>query len=374
MSIWRVTLVYLLLFLFSVPNFLVSAQTRTVTSQSEIIRVPRDYPTIQSAINNASPRDTILVASGIYAEQLFINKTITLNGAGADTTILNGAWTQTAAQISAPNVTIKGFTIQNFKTGIIINRTQNIRIQENKITQTLTKGAIYITSSQNITIANNTLTNNYCAGAWMFKTNQTQFLQNTVSHNGGVGIYFENCTNFVAKDNFIESNIGDAIACAYGYNLFVIGNTFASNGYRGIWATNSNGTAYHNNFIQNFENARAIKSDFTWDNGYPAGGNYWSNYTGIDENSDGIGDVPFVLDEDNVDNFPLINPYIAGDVNYDGIVNIKDATLVCLYWLQTVPPAPSNVDINGDGAININDANAIYANWQKTRLATYATL
>jgi parallel beta-helix repeat protein len=336
--------------------------------------VPQDYPTIQSAINNASQGDTILVANGIYNEQLLINKTIMLLGAGADTTILNGAWTQTAAQITAPNVTIKGFTIQGFKTGIIINQTQNIHIQENKITQTLTKGAMYIINSQNITIANNTLTNNYCAGVSMFKTNQTLFLQNTVFRNGGVGVYFENCTDFVAKDNYIESNEGDAIACAYGYNLLITGNTFAFNGYRGIWATNSNGTAYHNNFIQNFENARAIKSSFTWDNGYPSGGNYWSNYTGIDENNDGISDVPLVINENNVDHFPLMKPYIAGDVNHDGIVNIKDATLVCFYWLQTVPPAPSNVDINDDGVININDASVICVNWQKTQPPTYTTL
>lgn len=365
MSTKAITLACVLLFAFGLSNFITPAQTRTATSQSTTIRVPQDFPKIQSAINNASLGGTILVSNGIYNEQLVINKTIILIGAGVNKTFLNGGWTQIAIQITAANVTVKGFTIQGFKTGIIINQTQNIHIQENKITQTLTKGAIYMINSQNITITNNTLTNNYCPGAWMFKTNQTRFLQNTITYNGGVGIYFENCTNFVAKDNLIESNVGDAIAFAYGYNLLITGNTFAFNGYRGIWATNSNGTAYHNNFIQNFENARSIRSNFTWDNDYPSGGNYWSNYTGIDANNDGIGDTPHVMDANNQDNFPLMNRYIQGDCNYDGIVNIKDATLVCLYWLQTVPPAPANVDINDDGIININDATAIGINWQK---------
>jgi len=52
-----------------------------------------------------------------------------------------------------------------------------------------------------------------------------------------------------------------------------------------------------------------------------------------------------------------------GDVNGDGIVNIKDAALIGKYWLQSVPPAPANVDINGDGIINIIEASIIGAHW-----------
>ena len=55
-----------------------------------------------------------------------------------------------------------------------------------------------------------------------------------------------------------------------------------------------------------------------WDNGYPSGGNYWSDYAGEDlysgpyqneTGSDGIGDMPYVIDESNTDNYPLMNPY-----------------------------------------------------------------
>jgi nitrous oxidase accessory protein NosD len=51
----------------------------------------------------------------------------------------------------------------------------------------------------------------------------------------------------------------------------------------------------------------------TWDDGYPFGGNYWSNYTGIDEysgpsqnetSSDGIGDTPYVVDENKLIDIP----------------------------------------------------------------------
>jgi len=60
----------------------------------------------------------------------------------------------------------------------------------------------------------------------------------------------------------------------------------------------------------------------TWDNGYPSGGNYWSNYNGSDVHkgayqnetgSDGIGDQPYIVDANvtrslnNTDRYPFIN-------------------------------------------------------------------
>lgn len=44
------------------------------------------------------------------------------------------------------------------------------------------------------------------------------------------------------------------------------------------------------------------------DNGYPSGGNYWSNYNGIDVDQDGIGDAPYLIDAGQADNYPLMAP------------------------------------------------------------------
>ena len=48
-----------------------------------------------------------------------------------------------------------------------------------------------------------------------------------------------------------------------------------------------------------------------WDDGYPSGGNYWSDYTGTDADGDGIGDTTYIIDTTNEDRYPLMEAWSA---------------------------------------------------------------
>ena len=65
------------------------------TASAAVINVPGDQTTIQAAINAASSGDTINVAAGTYTEQILIQKSINLLGAGKSTTIIKAPVTRT---------------------------------------------------------------------------------------------------------------------------------------------------------------------------------------------------------------------------------------------------------------------------------------
>jgi hypothetical protein len=82
------------------------------------IYVPANYTTIQAAINAASPGSTIMVAAGSYDAEVIINKALTILGAGAGKTFINGTGvTPIGAGLvtitAAGNVTFSGFTVEN---------------------------------------------------------------------------------------------------------------------------------------------------------------------------------------------------------------------------------------------------------------------
>jgi len=101
----------------------------------------------------------------------------------------------------------------------------------------------------------------------------------------------------------------------------ISGNNITANNVDGIrlYSSSSN-SIFRNNFVNNAQQVYSSDSVNTWDDGYPSGGNYWSDYNGTDlysgpyqniTGSDGIGDTPYIIDGNNRDRYPFTVHNIA---------------------------------------------------------------
>jgi len=132
------------------------------------------------------------------------------------------------------------------------------------------------------------------------------------------GIRIHQTTNSTINKNRIANN-WLSIKLSHSSEITISENNI-TNSYCSIYLSESFGNAiYHNNFINNTYQVYFDGLWNVWDDGYPSGGNYWSDYIGIDlykgpwqeieTGSDGIGDTPYTIDYYNKDRYPLMKPY-----------------------------------------------------------------
>jgi parallel beta-helix repeat protein len=220
-----------------------------------------------------------------------------------------------------------------------------------------------ITSESNLVIS----PENYLNIGYLAVVNCTNVtVQGLTLTNEGQGILLA-FTNDSKIANNNATNNEDGICLEDSSNNTVSGNNVTANNVTGICLySSSNNTIYHNNFIGNAKQVSSDGSPNTWDDGYPSGGNHWSDYTGVDQKSgpyqnltgsDGIGDTPYTINSKSTDNYPLMKPYVFGDLNHDGKVDIKDIHIVASAFGSS--PGESNwnpiADVNQDGKVDIRD-------------------
>ena len=157
-------------------------------------------------------------------------------------------------------------------------------------------------------VLNNTISNSEEKGMHVGLTNNV--IKNNTLINNLYGLFIWQCDNAEITNNNIINNsfTGIRIASASNYND-IYDNIISNNINYGIFIPNLvqyPNKIYKNAFLNNGIHAYQRYQGNNWDNGTI--GNYWDNYTGSDNDDDGIGDVPYTSilgDDDNYDQFPI---------------------------------------------------------------------
>lgn len=221
------------------------------------------------------------------------------------------------------NVTIQNTEITAFSIGIWLNSSSNDTISGNDVAAN-SWGGIKLENCLDINIVNNDITDNDLAGIWLFFSNSSLVSQNRITRTPA-GIILDMSSSNTILENDVRDN-RENIVFEYSVN--------------GGVALSSHNRIFHNNFINGTWNAVthfAGQPENFWDDGYPSGGNYWSDYNGTDVNHDGIGDTSYVIDTKNADNYPLMGTFYEFTVP-DGmlynIATVSNFTILDLYSLH----------------------------------------
>jgi parallel beta-helix repeat protein len=154
------------------------------------------------------------------------------------------------------------------------------------------------------------------------------------------GIFLLFCSHNVIADNYVSGNTqGFSLLNATG-NM-ITGNHIENNTMGIALGNSTENKIYHNNFLNNTQTVTTEKSYPNFlDNGVE--GNYWSDYIGTDNNQDGIGDTPYIIDENNTDHYPLMGTFYSFYTHQSELETISNSTIgdVALLFVITLFPGP----------------------------------
>lgn len=221
---------------------------------------------------------------------------------------------------SSTNVFYNNIINKN-QNGFIGHTTTFNELLHNTVHNNQDNGIVLTSSPSNIIDHNDIISSRFKEGILLSKSDMNNITNNVIS-NAGISIY--NSNENIMLYNEIDSSLNGIYLNSSNDNLLVE-NTITLCNFDGIYLSSCfNNRIYHNFIIDNQQSAFDNNGQNMWDNGYPEGGNYWSDFDESGEgaydyfsgpnqtgfHSDGIVDTPYDIPGSDVqDRYPLMYPW-----------------------------------------------------------------
>lgn len=326
-----------------------------------------------------------IVSGGAYGI-----REIRWSGVGGEN-VINGNTVSDATEIaigsshqsSISNI-VANNTITNSTNGIYFNNPYDMQILGNHIFGTESQHSQYGIHLQ-VGGLNNTIIGNrieYSDNAIRLDYADGNVVEENAVENCTFGVFvgYESSGNIVVGNNASGSSIGFMLWDKSNDNL-VTNNLAINNGYGIALLSSNNNKIYHNNFTSNDQQVLNIDSQpNVWDNGYPSGGNYWSDYvdddvqTGPNQDevgSDGIWDHPYFIDADNQDNYPLVEPWEVVPATVDFFPDTLNVYSLFGRWIKVYIELPGGYDVNGIDITTVKLNDEVQAELHPTDIGDY---
>jgi parallel beta-helix repeat protein len=244
---------------------------------------------IQDGVDATFFGDTVFVSSGLYHENVIVNKTIRLIGEDKTNTFIDvEGHDVTAVKIVTDGIELSGFTITNGTDGISLSDFSSNTICDNIITKNNQIGVSFEHSSEN-KILNNSISYNADAGIKFDHSSDNNLIDgNLIRGNGRGGIeIYHSSYNKITKNIISENHHSGIIIYHSANSTMVTDNSIEKNNYYGVLIGESAyNTVRRNNFINQSVHSRLFvtfkvffeeRNSFdillnSWDS------NYWDNW------------------------------------------------------------------------------------------------